>query len=72
MIDAFVLGSLVDKWDHFDLIIVAIIVICLIWYIKIVGSELNFVWRIFVNTTAFEMRYLMHELQDLYDRDFVE
>lgn len=71
-IGAFVLGVWANKLDNIQITAWAMVLVIVILLLKFVGGDIIDMLQTFFDPTLREMKYLVDELQDLYDREFVK
>lgn len=69
---AFSLGTFVSEMETLEKVAYAIIVVGIILYLKFVIGQIIESVKMLVESTPAKMKCLVAELQDLYDRDYVE
>lgn len=71
-IGAFVLGVWANKLDNIQVTAWAMVLVIVILLLKFVWKDIIDMLQTFLDPTLKEMKYLVDELQDLYDREFVK
>lgn len=70
-IGTYILGRLVEKDNSFGLVQNIIILLFVVLYIRFIINEFSREWKLLFQSDETKMKYLLDELQDLYDRDYL-